>query len=424
MANHAFQLVVRKGPQPGQIFPLSKDAMSIGRDPVSDIVIDDPEISRHHARLNLGPSGYVLQDMASTNGSFVEGNRLGGEPVALKPGQILAFGSNITVVYEALPAPDPMATIVAPASISYEEELTPEEPPVDEIAEIESTEPVEVDEEEIIPKVIVPLVLEIEKEEEEEEEMVDEVAIPLAIEAEEEEDVVEVASAEPVEIDEAEIVAAVAAIEALEIEEEESIEEVESPESLEIEEDIAAVAVAAALEVEEVEGLADVVEPEPSEIEELEEMAEAVVEEEEYEDEDEDLPTIIDSPVVVAAAIAEPEVEPEVGQGFPSFDDVEPEPVEMIEEEPEPAPFVFEEPAPEPDVFKEPEPAPAFAMDPTEPDVDFQPMMAAQPEMEAPFEEPKSGRSNRPVIIGAVLFVLMCCCIIGLILVLVTFNVG
>ena len=48
--------------------------------------------------------------------------------------------------------------------------------------------------------------------------------------------------------------------------------------------------------------------------------------------------------------------------------------------------------------------------------------MAAQPEMEAPFEEPKSGRSNRPVIIGVVLFVLMCCCIIGLILVLVTID--
>ena len=117
MADNAFQLVVRKGPKPGQIFQLVEDTITVGRDPVSDIVIVEGEISRHHARLTQGVSGYILQDMASTNGTFVDGKRLGGEPFPLSPDQTIMFGSNVALTYQVLPGPDPMATVVAPASI-------------------------------------------------------------------------------------------------------------------------------------------------------------------------------------------------------------------------------------------------------------------------------------------------------------------
>jgi pSer/pThr/pTyr-binding forkhead associated (FHA) protein len=107
-----FQLVVRRGPQEGQIFPLTGETMTLGRDPLSDIAIVDPEVSRQHARLTRSAAGgYSIQDLGSTNGTFVDGNRLGGEAVPLRSGQIVVVGSNVTLVFEMLP--EQTATVIA-----------------------------------------------------------------------------------------------------------------------------------------------------------------------------------------------------------------------------------------------------------------------------------------------------------------------
>ena len=127
MANEVYQLVVRKGPRPGQVFLLELDVLTIGRDPISDIVIEDPEISRHHAKLTQTPDGFELQDMGSTNGTFVDGQRLSGPPVSLNPGQVIMLGSNVTLVFNAAPASDPLATVVAPAAVPAPSRLMPEE---------------------------------------------------------------------------------------------------------------------------------------------------------------------------------------------------------------------------------------------------------------------------------------------------------
>jgi pSer/pThr/pTyr-binding forkhead associated (FHA) protein len=117
VTDQSFQLVVRKGPRPGRVFALSLSAITIGRDPLSDIVIDDPEVSRHHARLQRNEEGYSLQDMGSTNGTFVDGKRLGGDAVDLKAGQVVMFGSNVTVIFQATSTTDPLATMVAPTGL-------------------------------------------------------------------------------------------------------------------------------------------------------------------------------------------------------------------------------------------------------------------------------------------------------------------
>jgi predicted component of type VI protein secretion system len=134
VADQAYQLVVRKGPRPGQVFPLTLETITVGRDPLSDIVINDPEVSRSHATLRrVAGGGYSLQDNGSTNGSFVDGKRLGGDPVTLNPGQVIMFGSNVTVIHQATSASDPLATMIAPSALP---ELEPEEP-----AEAPSMEP-------------------------------------------------------------------------------------------------------------------------------------------------------------------------------------------------------------------------------------------------------------------------------------------
>ncbi|HSM56600.1 MAG TPA: FHA domain-containing protein [Candidatus Sulfomarinibacteraceae bacterium] len=111
MASNVFTLTVRRGPDEGQEFTVAEDNITIGRDPVVDIVLNDPEVSRQHARLTRVDDGYQIQDLGSTNGTFVDGKRLAGDPVALTPGMVITMGSNVTLVYRA--AADPMATVVS-----------------------------------------------------------------------------------------------------------------------------------------------------------------------------------------------------------------------------------------------------------------------------------------------------------------------
>ncbi|MGV2435424.1 MAG UNVERIFIED_CONTAM: FHA domain-containing protein [Anaerolineae bacterium] len=57
-----FRLVMRRGPQPNQAYELNKDVITIGRDITNDIVINDPEVSRHHLRFTRTEDGYTLED--------------------------------------------------------------------------------------------------------------------------------------------------------------------------------------------------------------------------------------------------------------------------------------------------------------------------------------------------------------------------
>ncbi|MCB0014349.1 MAG: FHA domain-containing protein [Anaerolineales bacterium] len=114
MSDNSYQLIVRTGPKPGHVYTLISDSMVIGRDPNSDIVINDAEVSRQHARLSLIGGSYQLQDMGSTNGSFIDGSRLEGNAVTLKNNQLIQLGSNVELVYQVIEGVDPMATMVAP----------------------------------------------------------------------------------------------------------------------------------------------------------------------------------------------------------------------------------------------------------------------------------------------------------------------
>jgi hypothetical protein len=113
MANQTFQLVMQKGPNPGKIFELVQDEIIIGRDISNRIVINDPEVSRRHTRLIAQSGGYVVEDMGSTNGTFVDGQRLTG-PQILRPGQIIMLGEKISLAYEVL-GYDPNATLIGGA---------------------------------------------------------------------------------------------------------------------------------------------------------------------------------------------------------------------------------------------------------------------------------------------------------------------
>jgi hypothetical protein len=117
MASQSFQLIMRSGPTPGKVFELSQGELYIGRDVGNDIVVNDSEVSRKHARLVLQTGGYMLEDLGSTNGTFVNGQRLMG-PHVLRPGELIMLGENISMAYEL--GYDVDATVVAvPAQPVY-----------------------------------------------------------------------------------------------------------------------------------------------------------------------------------------------------------------------------------------------------------------------------------------------------------------
>ncbi len=94
-----YRLVVRRGPQPNQVYDLKEDVVNLGRDITNNIVINDREVSRHHLRFMRGPEGYTIEDLGSTNGTFVNGKRVTGA-AALKNGDMIGLGETVTLGYE------------------------------------------------------------------------------------------------------------------------------------------------------------------------------------------------------------------------------------------------------------------------------------------------------------------------------------
>lgn len=55
---------------------LDRDTATMGRGLDNDVVVEDRRVSRHHARLQRGPRGWEIMDLASTNGTFVNGKQV------------------------------------------------------------------------------------------------------------------------------------------------------------------------------------------------------------------------------------------------------------------------------------------------------------------------------------------------------------
>src|SRR5689334_5802827 len=134
-----FQLIMRSGPTPGAAFVLEGDQIDIGRDSTNEIVINDAEISRRHARLTFQGGKYVLEDLGSTNGTFVNGQRLAG-PRVLKSGEVVSFGEQIVMIFEAILAADAGATVVSPRAaavpVASRPVMPPPPPPVEYVGSV------------------------------------------------------------------------------------------------------------------------------------------------------------------------------------------------------------------------------------------------------------------------------------------------
>lgn len=133
MASQTFQLVMRAGPHPGKVYELTQGELTLGRDVSNHLVINDPEVSRRHARLYSQLGSYIIEDLGSTNGTFVNGQRLLG-PYTLRHGDVIGLGETVSLEYQALLF-DPDATLLsgtaagAPRPTGKETYVLPPEPP-------------------------------------------------------------------------------------------------------------------------------------------------------------------------------------------------------------------------------------------------------------------------------------------------------
>ena len=108
------RLVVRQGTQAGQEFTLTQDAAILGRDAGLDISIQDPEMSRRHARISWQQGDYVLEDLGSTNGTMVNDVQI-KEPCTLQTGDSIGVGQTVLeFVWQAGTPPQPV--VYAPAA--------------------------------------------------------------------------------------------------------------------------------------------------------------------------------------------------------------------------------------------------------------------------------------------------------------------
>jgi len=90
-------LEVIEGPDIGLTFSLKDAEVFIGRHGQCELVLHDPEISRRHLKIAPGENGWWLDDLGSTNGSFVNGQRITHQTAA--PGDRIQIGQSVLVIH-------------------------------------------------------------------------------------------------------------------------------------------------------------------------------------------------------------------------------------------------------------------------------------------------------------------------------------
>ena len=123
--NHPY-ILIKGGSLNGVAIPILKPSVSVGRDQDADIVIDDPTVSRKHAEIVHSSDGFVLLDLDSKNGSFVNETKVGQNGQSLKDGDEIRFGpGHVAPVFRENRGPE----IKAQESRVTESVILGEEPP-------------------------------------------------------------------------------------------------------------------------------------------------------------------------------------------------------------------------------------------------------------------------------------------------------
>ncbi len=93
------RFLVQIGAQPQRNYPIERETTIAGREAINDLVLNDAEVSRRHTRVIRDADGYYVEDLGSTNGTFVNGKRV-TVPTLLYNGDIVELGKSVRLVFQ------------------------------------------------------------------------------------------------------------------------------------------------------------------------------------------------------------------------------------------------------------------------------------------------------------------------------------
>lgn len=93
-------LWMRSGPGAGAQYPVTHTTTLMGSAPEAHVSIPHPQVEPHHASLSRQEAGFVLQDLGSAAGTFVNGHRI-AEAVWVRPGDVINLGGAVELVLQA-----------------------------------------------------------------------------------------------------------------------------------------------------------------------------------------------------------------------------------------------------------------------------------------------------------------------------------
>lgn len=115
-------LVIYKGALAGTRWPLGREPITLGRAPDCDIVLPERQISRYHVRIERDADGYVLRDLGSKNGTFVNGERVRGQLYRLQDGDEISLATTLQIGFVAGEATLPLEDIFLPGRLVVDED--------------------------------------------------------------------------------------------------------------------------------------------------------------------------------------------------------------------------------------------------------------------------------------------------------------
>ena len=95
------------GPLSGQTIYLDEPVVSVGRQLSNDVILNDPHVSRNHCLIRSEGDDYVIEDLNSANGTYVNGERVAEGP--LKEGTLIKVGNSLFLFH--LPNPDELLAL-------------------------------------------------------------------------------------------------------------------------------------------------------------------------------------------------------------------------------------------------------------------------------------------------------------------------
>lgn len=98
-----------------KVYPLNETVVNIGRRLENQLVIDDPRVSRNHAQLRSIKGRFVLFDLNSTGGTYVNGQRT--SQTVLYPGDVISLAGVALIFGQDTPTPHPDTGLTAPLEL-------------------------------------------------------------------------------------------------------------------------------------------------------------------------------------------------------------------------------------------------------------------------------------------------------------------